>query len=211
MLISEPFWKSLSDEDKAILQEAAANPAVENRKIMRASAAEARDLLASEEGGMTISEFTPKVRAEIMQAVAPVTKNLMADDIRALHQEMKSALADLSPRQILQVGPAHRSPAPDPPNPVERSEPMPVLRTAKNLLVALLLFALVVMAFTNIMLRSFFNSGIVVTEELSSIVSSILILILSGAVLALIHQRHIALWRCLSTSCPRAVRRPSCC
>lgn len=72
--------------------------------------------------------------------------------------------------------------------------PMRVLRLAEKLLeatVALLLLALVVMVFTNIMLRFFLNSGIVVTEELSRIALSILIL--SGAVLALIRQRHIAM------------------
>lgn len=71
---------------------------------------------------------------------------------------------------------------------------MPVLRMAEKLLeamVALLLFALVAMVFTNVMLRFFMNSGIVVTEEVSRIVLSILIL--SGAVLALIQQRHIAM------------------
>ncbi|MBY6004115.1 TRAP transporter small permease subunit [Salipiger bermudensis] len=71
---------------------------------------------------------------------------------------------------------------------------MPVLRLAEKLLealVAALLFALVAMVFVNVMLRFFMNSGIVVTEELSRIVLSILIL--SGAVLALIQQRHIAM------------------
>ncbi|MAU46413.1 MAG: C4-dicarboxylate ABC transporter substrate-binding protein [Yangia sp.] len=71
---------------------------------------------------------------------------------------------------------------------------MRALRLAERLLeamVALLLFALVAMVFTNVMMRFFFNSGIVVTEELSRIALSILIL--TGAVLALIQQRHIAM------------------
>lgn len=58
-------------------------------------------------------------------------------------------------------------------------------------LVALLLFALVAMVFLNVMLRFGFSSGIVVTEEVSRIVLSILIF--SGAVLAAIQQRHIAM------------------
>ncbi|MEI4472330.1 TRAP transporter small permease [Frigidibacter sp. MR17.24] len=71
---------------------------------------------------------------------------------------------------------------------------MRALRFAEKLLeafVALLLFVLVAMVFTNVMLRFFLNSGIVVTEELSRITMSILIL--SGAVLALIQQRHISM------------------
>lgn len=71
---------------------------------------------------------------------------------------------------------------------------MPVLRLAERLLeamVAALLFVLVAMVFTNVMLRFFMNSGIVVTEELSRIALSILIL--TGSVLALIQQRHIAM------------------
>lgn len=58
-------------------------------------------------------------------------------------------------------------------------------------LVALFMFSLVAMVFTNVVLRFAFNSGIVVTEELSRIVLSILIL--TGAVVALVQQRHIAM------------------
>ena len=61
---------------------------------------------------------------------------------------------------------------------------MRALRLAERLLeamVAFLLFALVAMVFTNVMMRFFFNSGIVVTEELSRIALSILIL--TGAVM----------------------------
>ncbi|WP_108262442.1 TRAP transporter small permease [Mangrovicoccus ximenensis] len=71
---------------------------------------------------------------------------------------------------------------------------MSMLRLAEKCLealVALLLFVLVAMVFTNVCLRFFLNSGIVVTEELSRIALSILIF--SGAVLALIQQRHIAM------------------
>lgn len=94
MLVSQPFWNSLSDEDKAMLQEAADKTAVENRKVMRAAVAEAKEFLASEEGGMTISEFTPEARAEIRDAVAPVTEELITDSIRPLYDEMQAALAE---------------------------------------------------------------------------------------------------------------------
>nr|WP_319484342.1 TRAP transporter small permease [uncultured Cohaesibacter sp.] len=58
-------------------------------------------------------------------------------------------------------------------------------------LVALFMFCLVAMVFTNVILRFGFNSGIVVTEELSRIVLSMLIL--TGAIVAMVQQRHIAM------------------
>lgn len=58
-------------------------------------------------------------------------------------------------------------------------------------LVALFMFSLVAMVFTNVVLRFGFHSGIVVTEELSRIVLSMLIM--TGAIVALIQQRHIAM------------------
>ena len=93
LLVSQPFWNSLSDEDKAMLQEAADAAALENRKIMRAAVEDAKAFLSSEEGGMTISEFTPEARAEIVEAVAPVTEELLTDAIRPLYEEMQSTLA----------------------------------------------------------------------------------------------------------------------
>ncbi|NIY97384.1 DctP family TRAP transporter solute-binding subunit, partial [Salipiger sp. HF18] len=94
MLISQPFWNSLSDDDKAMLQQAADETAIENRKIMRAAVEEAKAFLASDEGGMTVSELTPEARAEIVEAVAPVTEGLVTDAIRPLYEEMQATLAE---------------------------------------------------------------------------------------------------------------------
>ncbi|NVK58672.1 MAG: DctP family TRAP transporter solute-binding subunit [Rhodobacteraceae bacterium] len=94
MLISQPFWNSLSDDDKAMLQQAADETAIENRKIMRAAVEEAKAFLASEEGGMTVSDLTPEARAEIVEAVAPVTEGLVTDAIRPLYEEMQATLAE---------------------------------------------------------------------------------------------------------------------
>ncbi|TYC64342.1 TRAP transporter small permease [Rhodobacterales bacterium] len=58
-------------------------------------------------------------------------------------------------------------------------------------IVAFFMLILVVMVFVNVVLRFGFSSGIVVTEELSRIVLSALIMV--GALLALIQQRHIAM------------------
>ncbi len=60
---------------------------------MRAAVEDAKAFLSSEEGGMTISEFTPEARAEIVEAVAPVTEELLTDAIRPLYEEMQSTLA----------------------------------------------------------------------------------------------------------------------
>lgn len=92
MLVSEPFWNSLSDEDKAMLQEAVDKTALENRRVMRAAVTEAKAFLAGE-GGMTVSEFTPEALAEIRAAVAPVSEELVTDAIRPLHEEMQATLA----------------------------------------------------------------------------------------------------------------------
>lgn len=60
-----------------------------------------------------------------------------------------------------------------------------------EVIVAALMLALVVMVFTNVVLRFAFSSGIVVTEELSRITLSLLVFI--GSVLALIQHGHIAM------------------
>ncbi|MEI4472329.1 DctP family TRAP transporter solute-binding subunit [Frigidibacter sp. MR17.24] len=92
MLVSQPYWNSLSDEDKAIIQKAADNTAIENRRIMRDAVAKARTFLETE-GKMTVSDFTPEARAEIVAAVAPVTEALLTDKTRPVYAEMEKVLS----------------------------------------------------------------------------------------------------------------------
>ncbi len=93
MLVSQPWWNSLSDEDKGILQEAADRTAVENRKVMRAAVAEAKAFLA-DEAGLTVSEFSPEALAEIRAAVEPVTEKLLTGKTRPLYEKMQAVLAE---------------------------------------------------------------------------------------------------------------------
>ncbi|WP_108262440.1 DctP family TRAP transporter solute-binding subunit [Mangrovicoccus ximenensis] len=93
MLVSQPWWNSLSDEDKGILQEAAGRTAVENRKVMRAAVAEAKAFLA-DEAGLTVSEFSPEALEEIRAAVAPVTEELLTDKTRPLYEKIQAVLAE---------------------------------------------------------------------------------------------------------------------
>ena len=43
---------------------------------------------------MTVSDLTPEARAEIVEAVAPVTEGLVTDAIRPLYEEMQATLAE---------------------------------------------------------------------------------------------------------------------
>lgn len=91
MLISEPFWNSLSDEQKGFIQEAADATAVENRKVMRAAVSEARTFLETE-GGMEVIDFPEDSMPAIKEAVQPVTDQLVTDELRPLYEEMQSVL-----------------------------------------------------------------------------------------------------------------------
>nr|WP_319484343.1 DctP family TRAP transporter solute-binding subunit [uncultured Cohaesibacter sp.] len=91
MLVGEPFWKSLSDEEKAQLQEAADATAIENRKIMRAAVSDARKFLETE-GGMEVIDFPAESMPAIKAAVEPVVQSLVTEDLKPLYEEMQAAL-----------------------------------------------------------------------------------------------------------------------
>lgn len=87
-LVSERFFKRLSEEDRAALTQAAHDFGIEQRQILRQADTDAVALLASEGGMETVRELTPEAAAELQAAVLPVVEKNVTDDLRPLYQEM---------------------------------------------------------------------------------------------------------------------------
>lgn len=92
MLVSEPFWKSLSDKQRTEIQEAADATALENRKLMRAAVEEAKTFLGTEGKMEVVDGFSPEALPAIKAAVEPVVKSMVSDDLKPLYDEMQAAI-----------------------------------------------------------------------------------------------------------------------
>ncbi|PLS21078.1 TRAP transporter substrate-binding protein [Neptunicoccus cionae] len=93
-LVSERFFKRLSDEDRAALSQAAREFGVEQRQILRRADADAVELLISEGGMEAVRALTPEAASELQAAVASVVEKNVTDDLRPLYEDMLTAIED---------------------------------------------------------------------------------------------------------------------
>lgn len=93
IVAGQPTWNSLSAQEKEWVQKAADLSAAKELELKTAAYDKGLEYLKTE-GGMTVTEFTPEARAEIVKAVAPVTEKLLTDKTRGLYEEMQKAIAE---------------------------------------------------------------------------------------------------------------------
>ena len=91
VIASKRTWDKLSDEEKAILQSAATETALYQRKIAREEAAKVLDQL--KKGGMTVHELPPeeiaKMREKAKPVIAKYTKELGGEFVGELYAEVE--------------------------------------------------------------------------------------------------------------------------
>lgn len=92
ILISEPFWNSLSDLERSQIKEAVVATEAENRRLMRDTYTKALEFLGTE-GKLQISTFSPEALAEIRTAVQPVVDGIVTPDLKPLYEQMEAAIA----------------------------------------------------------------------------------------------------------------------
>ncbi|MZI94981.1 DctP family TRAP transporter solute-binding subunit [Vibrio sp. CAIM 722] len=91
VLAGKPFWSRLTDAQKEIVQKAAREAGIEQRKIMRDAVEKAENMLKKH---MEVADdFAPGERAKIAKAVQPVINKMLTDETRPFYKEIKADLA----------------------------------------------------------------------------------------------------------------------
>lgn len=89
VIVSKKLWDSLSDAEKKIFADAAAEAAVFQRKASREQATTALDNL--KKNGMQVTEFSPAEQAKLREKLKPVIDKhgaAIADTVKALQAEL---------------------------------------------------------------------------------------------------------------------------
>ena len=89
VIISKKFWDGLTNDEKKILQDAATEAAVFQRKNSRDQMSTALETL--KKGGMTVSEFSPAEQAKLREKMKPVIDKhggAIAETVKALQTEI---------------------------------------------------------------------------------------------------------------------------
>jgi tripartite ATP-independent transporter DctP family solute receptor len=91
VLISKRTWDKLSDEEKKIIQEAAAEATVYQRKVSRAKSAEALEAL--KKAGMQVNDVAPEEIKRMREKIKPVTDKYEKELGEALVNEVNAEIA----------------------------------------------------------------------------------------------------------------------
>ena len=95
VLFSQKVWDKLSADERKILQDAARETSVEQRKVSREM--EAKALAKAKSQGTVVTEITPQERARLREKVKPVTeqytKELGEALVKEIHAEIDKARA----------------------------------------------------------------------------------------------------------------------